>query len=233
MTSVPLFRSRQLLAVLATMLLGFCIAPLAFGQTTYTWAPTGVSPAIDASGNWVGGVAPNFAGDATTDSAIFSASTNTAIQLRNVTTGDTFASATFDVSAPAYTFSLPAGNTTNDLIILPNGSMTNNSAHTQDFTALPDININGAAGFPGVLAAANGDASTKLSFDLHQLTFDNIDASTGHEYDSGPDVPDITSVLFRLMALRLPPCRLSTPETGPVEPCSSPAIPERTMPPWR
>ena len=123
--------------------------------------------------------APNFAGDATTDSAIFSASTNTAIELRNVTTGDTFASATFDVSAPAYTFSLPAGNTTNDLIILPNGSMTNNSAHTQDFTALPDININGAAGFPGVLAAANGDASTKLSFDLHQLTFDNIDASTG------------------------------------------------------
>src|SRR6266446_2935381 len=47
-----------------------------------TWATPGVSSDIGAGGNWVGGTPPAFVGTA---NVIFSASTNTAVKLRNVT----------------------------------------------------------------------------------------------------------------------------------------------------
>src|SRR6476661_3376670 len=100
---------------------------LVFAHLSYaqTWNATGVSSDISAGGNWVGGTAPSFDGTA---NVTFSASTNTNVKLRNViptgtTDGDYFSTVTFDATAPAYTFSLPTGNTTNELQIAPGGNL--------------------------------------------------------------------------------------------------------------
>ena len=168
--------ARALTSIAAVAIAAFSLNDRAIpvhAQTTLTWATPGINPNIGDGGNWDGGVAPNFANDTTADSAIFSTSTNTAVRLRDVTTSDSFAVVTFDAAAPAYTFSLPAGNTTNDLVILPAGNMTNSSANTQTFTALPDISINSAVGQVGKLIALTGNAGTHRSFDLNQLKFNN------------------------------------------------------------
>src|SRR5262245_66318930 len=57
------------------------VAPDAHAQTTLTWDTPGNNSDISNGLNWVGGVAPNFAGDATTDSANFAAGTNTTVRL--------------------------------------------------------------------------------------------------------------------------------------------------------
>src|SRR5689334_5504158 len=101
--------------------IGIASVTLIVGDISYaqTWSATGVSSDISAGGNWVGGTAPSFDGTA---NVTFSASTNTNVKLRNVTPagttdGDYFSTVTFDATAPAYTFSLPTGNTTNELQI--------------------------------------------------------------------------------------------------------------------
>jgi Dockerin type I domain len=170
-------RSRLVFCLIAIFGMGLTSTSMLHAQTTRTWAAAGPNSQIGNGANWVGGVAPNFAGDSTTDSATFSASSNTSVQLRNVTTGDPFNAVTFDASAPAYTFGLPPGNTTNDLVILPGGNLTNNSANTQTFTGLPDVTLNAIPTVGVTLAATNGNAGTKLSFDLKQLTYNNTDTS--------------------------------------------------------
>src|SRR5262245_9319647 len=82
------------ISVLATVVVatfGSIIAEPVRAQATLTWDTPGNNSDIGNGLNWVGGVAPNFVGDATTDSAVFAASTNTTVRLRSVTTGDPFA----------------------------------------------------------------------------------------------------------------------------------------------
>ena len=172
-TSARQVRSDVAIAAIAVALFVLVMAGGLQAQTTLTWASPGVSPNIADAGNWVGGVAPNFAGDATTDSAIFSTSTNTAVRLRDVTTGDPFATVTFDANAPAYSFGLPTGNTTNELVILPGGNITNSSNNTQNLTGISALTLNGAAGTPGTLFATSGNAGTKLAFDVNRIKFNN------------------------------------------------------------
>lgn len=200
------------------------LSTAASAQTTLTWATPGANSDIANGANWVGGTPPNFAGDSSTDSAIFAASTNTTVQLRNVTTGDPFNSVTFDAAAPAYTFTSPSatlptdyngngvvdaadyvrwrdnpgafgndagytawrstfgnvgGGAVNELVILPTGIITNNSANVQTMTGIKALTLNGAAGTPAALVATSGNAGSKLSFDLSQIKY-NTPSATGN-----------------------------------------------------
>jgi hypothetical protein len=188
-------RRMQFMTVLAIIVMSISasiLSPRAHAQTTRTWATPGANPDIGNGANWVGGVAPNFAGDATTDSAIFSASTNAAVRLRNVLTGDPFAAVTFDASAPAYTFSLPAGNTANELIILTAGQITNSSPNTQNLTGIAAVTLNGATGTPGTMLASSGNTVTNLSFDVGQIKFNNP-GSTANGGALNTSVVDLTA----------------------------------------
>jgi hypothetical protein len=177
-------RSRCAHAIAAAAIL-FCAVHEAHAQSTLAWANPGTNPNIENPANW-GGTAPNFSTDpSTSDSAIFSASTNTTVQLRDMTTGDPFANVTFDENAPAYTFNLPPGNTTNELVILQGGTIANNSAVTQNLTGIAALTLKGAAaGFPGTLAATNGDPTTKLAFDVSQIKFDNPGSTGNFGYEN-------------------------------------------------
>ena len=154
----------------------FVAVPSARSQTTLTWNSPGANSDIGNGPNWVGGVAPNFAGDTTTDSAIFSTSTNTAVQLRNVTTGDPFATVLFDASAPAYSFA----NATNELVILRAGNITNNSATTQTMTDIAALTLSGptGTGLANKIVAANGNVATNLSFDFNQIKYNNAGSNS-------------------------------------------------------
>src|SRR5262249_3431296 len=110
----------------------FVSASQCAAQTTLNWANPGSNPNIDDPANW-GGTAPNFSTDPlVSDSALFSTSSNTSVKLRDTTTGDPFKTVTFDAPAPAYSFNLPSGNTTNELAILAGGNITNASTNTQN-----------------------------------------------------------------------------------------------------
>jgi autotransporter-associated beta strand protein len=156
----------------------------ASAQTTYTWDAVGVSTAIEDGGNWVDGSAPSLQNLSTSsDSAIFSATSNKTINVANVGDGNYFETITFDSLAPAYTFSPNAVDPTIDLETVGDGSgITNNSSHVQTFT-LRDVALIGAA----TLNAANGDPGTHASFQISSLYFGNGAGVTG-SFDTVVDV---------------------------------------------
>ena len=160
---------------IATVLVAIFINSLAQAQSTYTWGTPGVSQLWGDGGNWVGGVGPNLgAGPGTSDSAIFSASTNTTIKLPDNSNGVPVQDLTFDASAPAYTWSNFADHADNDLeILLGTAGITNLSSHTQDFTGIPDIYLDADTTHPSGVVATNGDPSTNLSFKFNNIYYSN------------------------------------------------------------
>jgi len=174
MTLVQVFQSRQMVAVLGVAFLFSCVVPLVHAQSTYTWDATGVSQLWGDGGNWVGGVGPSLAGGpGTSDSAIFSASTNTVIKLPDNSNGVPVQNLTFDASAPAYTWSNFADHADNDLEVLLGTGITNLSSHTQDFTGIPDIYLDANTTFNTAVVATNGDPSTNLSFKFGNIFYSN------------------------------------------------------------